>query len=67
MVELVREKKVYSEFLTNLAVAWFSGGVITPVIVRPKTIQELLVFSLLGILGTIFSLRAASLIARGGK
>ncbi len=30
MARLSGEAKVYSEFLTNLAVAWFSAGIIAP-------------------------------------
>ncbi len=35
MTELRGEPKVYSEFFTNVAVAWFSAGVITPLFIKP--------------------------------
>lgn len=67
MAELTGERKVYSEFFTNLGVAWFSGGVITPLVAKPKTLADLLFIISMGILGTIFSLKAASLFAKEEK
>jgi len=67
MVELVGERKVYSEFLTNLAVAWFSAGVISPFFTRPKNVIEIVLFTLFGILGAFLSLRLAVLASKGGK
>lgn len=67
MSELTSEGKIYSEFFTNLAVAWFSGGIITPLITKPKSPIDLLLIPVLGVLGTFFSLRAASLFAKEKK
>ena len=59
MAELVGEPKVYSEFFTNLAVAWFSAGVISPFFTKPKSAVEIVLFAVFGILGAFFSLRLA--------
>ena len=55
MAELVGEPKVYSEFFTNLAVAWFSAGVISPFFTKPKSAVEIVLFAVFGILGAFFS------------
>mgnify|MGYP001572506245 FL=1 len=67
MSELTGERKVYSEFFTNLAVAWFSAGVISPFFTKPKSVVEILLFASFGILGALASLRSAVLISKGGK
>jgi len=66
MKNLSGEQKVYSEFLTNLAVAWFSAGVIAPLF-TPLT--NLLKFSnsLLSIVACLLSLRLAVFFSKGGK
>lgn len=44
-----------SEIFGNLAVAWFSAGVISPLFVRPKTIFEFMVtFSLSLVMTVLF-------------
>lgn len=67
MAQLIGEQKVYSEFLTNLAVAWFSAGVIGPFLARPKNVREIVSLSLAGVLGALLSLRFAVLTSKGGK
>jgi len=72
MIELIQmkalagERKVYSEFLTNLAVAWFSAGVIAPLF---TPLNDLLKFSnsLLSMVACLLSLRLAVLFSRGEK
>ena len=66
MVELVGEKKVYSEFLTNLAVAWFSAGIIAPLFTPAMGIFKLSA-SLIAITACIISLRLAVLFNKGRK
>jgi hypothetical protein len=67
MTELTGEQKVYSEFLTNLAVAWFSAGVIAPFFTRPRDVTEVALLAASGILGAFLSLRFAVLISRRVK
>lgn len=67
MAELVGERKVYSEFFTNLAVAWFSAGVISPFFTRPKSIEEIVLLTVSGVLGASVSLKSAVLFSKGGK
>lgn len=42
MPRLTGEFKVYSEFFTNGAVAWFSAGVIAPLFAKQIGVRELL-------------------------
>jgi len=66
MKNLSGEQKVYSEFLTNLAVAWFSAGVIAPLF---TPLSGFLRFfnSLIALIACLFSLRLAILFKEGGK
>lgn len=66
MVELTGERKVYSEFLTNLAVAWFSAGVIAPLL---TPVVGILRFSgsLIAVVSCLLSLRLAILFTKGEK
>jgi len=59
-------KKVYSEFLTNLAVAWFSAGIIAPLF---TPLVSVLRFSnsLASLIACLVSLRLAVLFDKGGK
>jgi hypothetical protein len=61
------ERKVYSEFFTNLAVAWFTGGVISPFFTTSRNIFQLVVLVTWGILGAWAFLKFAVFSARGGK
>lgn len=61
METLSKEAKIYSEFFTNLAVAWFTAGVIAPFFAKPFGILETAFFSLIGVLGALISLRFAVL------
>lgn len=63
----VGERRVYSEFFTNIAVAWFTIGIITPLFVKPKTIEEVITFAVWGISGALVSLRLAVFSSKGGK
>jgi len=57
---MVGESKVYSEFLTNLAVAWFSARVIAPLFTPAAGILKLLA-SPIAVIGCLLSLRLAIL------
>lgn len=59
----VIEAKIYSEFYTNLAVAWFAGGVITPTFTKTFTLEDRVLFIISGILGAFISLKFAIYIA----
>lgn len=60
------EEKVYCEFLTNLAVAWFSAGVIAPLFTPPERVFKFLL-SLLAVSASLISLKLATLFVKGGK
>lgn len=64
MAELRGERKVYSEFFTNLAVAWFAGGVITVLAARPIIFQNVLILVSMGLIGTVLSLFLATLVIK---
>lgn len=49
--------KALSDFANTIAAAWFSAGVISPVFTKPKSILELLIFVLVGLLMTWAALR----------
>ena len=66
MAELIGESKVYSEFLSNLGVAWFSAGVIAPLF-TPITGLFRLSGSLIAVAACWISLKLAVLFAKGGK
>ena len=57
------EDKVYSDFLTNIAVAWFSAGIIAP-LVTPLSGTPKFSGSFIGIIGCIISLRLAVMFRR---
>ncbi|OGM30244.1 hypothetical protein A2630_03415 [Candidatus Woesebacteria bacterium RIFCSPHIGHO2_01_FULL_44_10] len=60
------ETKIYSEFFTNLAVAWFSAGAIGPFFTGPVQVSRMSAFILSGILGAYISLRFAVSVTRKG-
>ena len=66
-MKIAGENKVYSEFFTNLAVAWFAGGIITPLFVRVDNLWQTSVFAVWGISGTYISLKLAILSLRKEK
>ena len=63
----IGELRVYSDFLTNTAVAWFSAGVIAPLFYPAEITQGAFrsLASLIAIIGCIASLRLATLFAEG--
>jgi len=63
----VRREKSLQRILTNLAVAWFSAGVISPFFTKPKSLVDILFLAIFGIIGALFSLRFAVLSIKGGK
>ena len=58
--------KVYSDFLTGTAIAWFSAGVITPLFTKRFEIIDL-IFAVIGILVAMVSLQIAVEYKRGDK
>jgi hypothetical protein len=66
MKRVKAEAKVYSEFFTNVAVAWFVAGVISSLFSPPKGLIEWF-----GVLTTIFlclsSLKIATMIIQEAK
>ena len=64
MKQLQAENKVYVEFLTNSAVAWFAAGVIAPLF-NPPT-NELIKFigPILAMVITFAFLRIATILAK---
>jgi len=67
MVELVGKNKVYSEFLTNLAVAWFAAGIISSLYAGSENPTKTLVSVVSGVLGTWASLKLAIPWSKGDK
>ena len=59
-----QEQKVFLEFFTNLAVAWFSAGVIAPFFMQSKILSEVLSFGLSGAVIALASLKAALFFAK---
>jgi len=55
-----RAKIVYSEFLTNLAVAWFSAGVIAPLFTQNRGWMGIL-NSMIALVASLVSLKLAVL------
>lgn len=55
----MNKAEIYVNFFTNVAVAWFSAGVIATFFVSQLQFPELVYFSLVGIIGAYFSLQIA--------
>lgn len=55
----VAEQKVYADFFTNAAVAWFTAGIIVPSVSTPKSAQETGPSVFIGLIGTVLSLVTA--------
>lgn len=66
MSELTSEGKIYSEFLTNLAVAWFAAGVIGPLFTFGSGPAKF-ISSLVGLTSCFVSLRLAVAFTQGEK
>jgi hypothetical protein len=67
MPQLIGRHKVDSEFLTNLAVAWFAAGIISPTFSGPAGFSELPRSLVIGIIGAWFSLEGAVYWDRKGR
>ncbi|PJE68989.1 hypothetical protein COU96_02250 [Candidatus Shapirobacteria bacterium CG10_big_fil_rev_8_21_14_0_10_38_14] len=65
MVKLPRKTKVYSEFFTNGAVAWFSAGVIAPLFTKKLSLKEILA-SLIAIISCFLFLKLTTLFNKEG-
>ncbi len=52
---------VYAEFLTQLAVAWFAGGIIAPIVAPQTAIAGGLLLTFLSLGASFLSLRLAVL------
>lgn len=51
------QRKSLSEFANTVAAAWFTAGIISPFFTKPKSLQELLSFVIVGLLMTWATLR----------
>ncbi len=60
-MKIAAKKKIYVEFYTNSAVAWFSFGVITPVTSGFKSLNDF-IFSAAAILASYIFLKFAEAI-----
>ncbi len=58
---LESRRHVYTEFLTQLAVAWFAGGIIAPIVVPTTTGGNNLLLTVLSLGASFLSLRLAVL------
>ena len=61
-----KEAEVYSDFFTNLAVAWFSAGVIAPVFTSSMGLTGF-VGSFVSLVACLFSLKFAVSFRKGEK
>jgi hypothetical protein len=50
--------KIYSNFFANPAVAWAAGGIITPIFAG-SSLNDLLIFVVIGIIGSFVCLKIA--------
>jgi hypothetical protein len=60
------QRRTLSEFLANIGVAWFAGGVVAPVFVT-KNLSEIIIPALWGLILATFSLTFSLWIVKGGK
>jgi len=61
----IGQRKIAAEIIGNLAVAWFSAGVISPIFTKPKTILDSLPsLSLSLIMSLLFSFGSLLLVKR---
>lgn len=63
----VGQRKVVAEFLSNIGVAWFGAGVISPFLSRPKNLSETIIPFIWGIVLAIGFLRIALFFTKGIK
>jgi len=50
----IGQSKAASEILGNIAVAWFTVGVISPIFIRPRSFFDFISNLMLGLIMTIF-------------
>jgi len=60
------QRKIYIDFFTSLAVAWFAGGVIAPIFAPELGLNKIPLMTI-GILGSFVLLQFAVIIGEGGK
>lgn len=61
------QKKVLSDFLNTIAAAWFTIGIISPVLSKPKSFLDVGESLVLGIVGTFFSLGLSIIMIRSKR
>jgi hypothetical protein len=57
------QRRVLSEFIANIGIAWFAGGVVAPVFVARK-LSEIIIPGMWGLLLAILSISFSLLIIR---
>lgn len=62
----LNQRKLLSEFLANIGIAWFAGGVVAPLFVTNK-LSEVIIPSFWGVSLTTLSLVFSLWIIKGGK
>lgn len=62
-----KQKQLIAEFLTNIGVAWFAGGVIGVFIGKPESIFTIIGSFSWGIVLSLVSLWSGVLLIKGGK
>jgi hypothetical protein len=50
------QRHLLADFLSKLAVAWFSGGIITPILIKPTAVFDRIFIPSLGIVMTLIFL-----------
>ena len=61
----VTQFKSLSEFFNKIAAAWFTAGVISQFFIRPKDITEFLIFAIIALGMSIFSLSLSVRLVKG--
>lgn len=61
---LASRRYVYTEFLTQLAVAWFAGGIIAPIVAPATAVKGSLLITVLSLGASFLSLRLAVICQR---
>jgi len=59
----IEQKRILSEFLANIGVAWFAGGIVAPLFISNK-ITEIIIPGVWGLILSIISLSFSLLIVK---
>ncbi|MCJ7740951.1 hypothetical protein MUP32_06615 [Candidatus Microgenomates bacterium] len=63
----VEQRKSLADILGNIASAWFTIGVISPIFIKPESIVKLLIFIFAGLLMTAVFTSVSLIVVKGEK